>query len=409
MRLLYTFFIYLFTFGIAIVSLINPKAAQWIKGRKQWRRKLASSLDKSEEWIWVHAASLGEFEQGRPLIEAMKKQYPNYKILLSFFSPSGYEIRKNYPLADYVTYLPADTPKNARDFIAAIPLKLVVFIKYEFWFNYMYELQRQQIPLMFISVKLSSDTWFFKSYAASFLEQLKKVDKFFVQDEATADILRSHTINQVEIAGDTRFDRVMELAHQLQRFPEIEAFIQGRKAIVIGSSWVEDDQYLVKALEHLPEEYCVIIAPHEVDEKRINELENTFTFASKRYSGKDFSSDNKLLIIDTIGILSALYQYAYFAYVGGGFGKSIHNIQEAVAYGCPVIIGPNYKKFNEAVDLVQLGGVIAVENDKQMIAAFTDFVTNPEKCQYASEICSAYAAKNTGATQKIMQSLVKYL
>ncbi len=409
MRLLYTFFIYVFTYGITIGALINPKAAQWVKGRKKWRKKLASSLDKSKEWIWIHAASLGEFEQGRPLIEAIKKQYPNYKILLSFFSPSGYEIRKNYAFADYITYLPADTPKNARDFIASIPLKLVVFIKYDFWFNYIYELQRQQIPLMFVSVKLSPDTWFFKPYAVRFLEQLKKVDKFIVQDEATADVLRSHAINQVEIAGDTRFDRVMELAQQLQRFPEIEAFIQERKAIVIGSSWAEDEQYLAKVLTQLPEEFCVIIAPHEVDEKRINELENTFKFASKRYSNKAFTPEDKLLIIDTIGILSALYQYAYFAYVGGGFGKSIHNIQEVVAYGCPVIIGPNHKKFNEAVDLVHFGGVIAVENEEQMLAAFIDFIENPEKRQYASEICSAYASKNTGATQKIMQSLVKYL
>lgn len=410
MQRFYNLIIKAYVFGIRLTAFVNHKAAAWIKGRKDVFQQLPENRTAHQEWLWFHAASLGEFEQGRPLIEAIKERFPDYKILLTFFSPSGYEIRKNYPLADYVSYLPQDTVESATRFVQSFSLRLAVFIKYEFWFNHMKALHDSNIPLVFISARFRPDQLFFRMYGKWFLKRLRQVDFFYVQDELSKNLLNSHGIHQVAIAGDTRFDRVFRLASQAQTFPEIETFISGRKTIVIGSSWPEDENLLFQHLNKIPEDFCFLIAPHDISKKHISTILSKIPLQAALYSTLSNEQPNaRVLIIDTIGMLSQLYQYASFAYVGGGFGQSIHNIQEPVAFGCPVIIGPKYQKFTEAVELIQLGGVVTVTSAQEMANALDDFALNERLRKKASDICSAYAAKNIGATARIMASIERFL
>ncbi len=405
MKLFYTFFIKLYVLGIRLTSLYNDKAKKWIEGRRDQAESWPPEQADKTRWIWLHAASLGEFEQGRPLIEAFKQTYPDQKILLTFFSPSGYEIRKDYPLADQIAYLPADTPKNVSRFLDGLSISLAVFIKYEFWFNYISQLLQRNIPLIFVSSRFTPNQFFFSSYGKWFLNKLQGVSYFYVQDRSSEELLRQHGISQVMVTGDTRFDRVVSLAQKAASFPKIEAFINGRKVLIFGSTWPEDETHLFEAMKQVPDEYCILLAPHETHEKRIRSIESTLTLSHQRYSSSSLSSDSRILIIDTIGILSQLYQYADFAFVGGGFGKSIHNIQEPVAFGCPVIIGPHYSKFIEAVELIQAGGVRAIANGAQLADAINDFIYKPDLLNRASAICIEYARQNTGATQSIMTSI----
>lgn len=410
MQRVYNIIIKAYVFGIRLTAFFNPKAAAWIKGRKDLLQQLPEDRGTQTEWIWFHAASLGEFEQGRPLIEAIKERFPDYKILLTFFSPSGYEIRKDYPLADYVSYLPVDTAESAMRFIQSFSLRLAVFIKYEFWFNHMQALHDSNIPLVFISARFRPEQLFFRMYGKWFLERLKQVDFFYVQDELSKNLLNSHGIVQVAIAGDTRFDRVFRLASKAQSFPEIETFIGGRKTIVIGSSWPEDENLLFQHLKKIPDDFCFLLAPHDISKKHIRNILSKIPLHATLYSSLSTAQPNaRVLIVDTIGMLSQLYQYASFAYVGGGFGQSIHNIQEPVAFGCPVIIGPKHQKFTEAVELIQLGGVVTVSSAREMANAFDDFALNERIRNKASEICSAYAAKSIGATAHIMASIERFL
>lgn len=409
MQLFYTFIIQAYALAVRFATIFNQKAASMVKGHYEMLAKLAQEHQLKQNWIWFHAASLGEFEQGRPLIESVKKRWPEYKILLTFFSPSGYEVRKDYPLADDVSYLPFDTVENAKRFITAYSPRMAVFIKYEFWFNYMSYLHKKNIPLVFVSARFRPDQLFFRWYGKWFLNHLKRVNHFFVQDENSKSLLQTFEINQVSNAGDTRFDRVFRLAKQAKRFPEIEAFIGDRKAIVIGSSWPEDEQLLFEVLKNIPETYCFIIAPHDVNKKHISQIIKKLPFESLSFSSLLPDQTARVLIIDTIGMLSQLYQYGHFAYVGGGFGSSIHNIQEPIAFGCPVIIGPHYKKFNEAIELIQLGGVFTVANKHEMKRTFDDLVIDGQLRNRASEICKAYAEKNIGATEKIIDSISNYL
>jgi 3-deoxy-D-manno-octulosonic-acid transferase len=342
MRGLYTLAIRAYTVAVKAAALFgNPKAKQWVEGRRQ---RPEPGNDQSP-WVWFHAASLGEFEQGRPVIEALKKEHPDIKVSLTFFSPSGYEIRKNYPLADEVLYLPVDTLKNARQWVERHHFVATFFIKYEFWFNYMTALDEKHIPLYYISLILKPDQYFFKWYGGWFRKQLKHVSHFFVQDDTTMELLKGIGFDNVTRCGDTRFDRVAAIAKQAKTFPEIEAFIHSRQCIIAGSSWPPDEKLLIPYIERLPENYCMIIAPHDISEKHIRQIRESLTSINP----------DKVYLIDTVGILSQLYQYARFVYIGGGFGVNIHNIQEPVTFGCPVVFGPKYKSFKEAVDLVSLG------------------------------------------------------
>lgn len=409
MRWLYSLSIRIYSGIVSLASLWNPKAKLWIKGREnQWNNLKSESTDF--EWIWFHASSLGEFEQGRPLMEAIKKRFPKYKILLTFFSPSGYEIRKNYQFADKIAYMPSDTLCNAKKLMRNFHIKMAVSIKYEFWFNYMKVLKNNKIPLYYISVRLRSTQHFFKFYGTWFRIQLKNVDYFFVQDQNTANLLQSIDFKNVVVNGDTRFDRVATIAKQAKKFPLIENFIDGRKCIVAGSSWQPDENLFYNFMDKLPDDYCLILAPHNIENSHIEQIKLSLKTDYVLFSNLESEvGKSKILILNTIGILSQLYQYAQFAYIGGGFGVNIHNIQEAVTFGCPVIFGPKYKNFNEAVDLVRLNGAFSVSNQEEFDGIFQKLITDTDFLQKTSKICKQYVDSQLGATDVIMSFLEKKL
>lgn len=408
MRLLYTTAIHFYSLGVKITACLgHTKAKQWVEGRKA-QRTLSLSKGPTEQWIWFHAASLGEFEQGRPVIEALKEAFPHFKILLSFFSPSGYEIRKNYPLADEVVYLPTDTPRHAAEWVQRHHFVAAFFIKYEFWFNYMRALKEADIPLFYISLILKPDSYFFQWYGSWFRKQLDNVTHFFVQDETTAKLLKNSGSNNFTVCGDTRFDRVAAIAQQAKPFPEIERFIGGRNCIIAGSTWPPDEQLLAKFMPRLPEEYCLIIAPHDISASHIAQIKALFQEV-QCYTDLNVEKPSKILIVNTIGILNQLYQYARFVYIGGGFGVNIHNIQEPVTFGCPVVFGPKYKSFKEAVDLVALQAAFPIRNVADLEAAFTRLMDDTAFFAKASETCQNYLKSQVGATEIILNGFKKVL
>ena len=416
MLILFTIGVTLYTLGVCIAALFgNVKAKQWLKGRRKQMKEFklkdkikGFTLKSDGDWIWFHAASLGEFEQGRPVIEAIKKEYPQYKILLSFFSPSGYEVRKDYPLADEVLYLPSDTARHAKKWLQRHHFVAAFFIKYEFWFNYMNALQKAGIPLFYISLIFNDRSFFFKPSAKWFREQLRNVTHFFVQDEKTAALLHEHGFDNYTICGDTRFDRVAAIAKQAQAFPEVERFIGGRQCIIAGSTWPPDEKLLEAFYAKMPQSYCLIIAPHDISENHVDQIRAQFPEAVL-YSKLSEGSHSNILVINTIGILSQLYQYARFVYIGGGFGVNIHNIQEPVTFGCPVVFGPKYTDFKEAVDLVELQGVFSVNDASQLVEIFNRLMNDEAFYQVASETCKNYLEQQVGATKMIMEGFEKIL
>ena len=392
MRGLYTLAIRAYATAVKAAALFgNPKAKLWVEGRK----KTIEPSDDQSQWVWFHAASLGEFEQGRPLIEALKQTHPQLKVSLTFFSPSGYEIRKNYPLADEVLYLPIDTMHNARQWVDRHHFVAAFFIKYEFWFNYMTALEERQIPLYYISLILKPEQYFFKWYGGWFRKQLRHVTHFFVQDDTTLKLLNGIGFDNVTRCGDTRFDRVAAIAQQAKRFPEIEAFINGRKCIIAGSSWQPDEKLLIPYIERLPADYCMIIAPHDIGEKHLQQIRKSLQSVAP----------GKVYLIETVGILSQLYQYARFVYIGGGFGVNIHNIQEPVTFGCPVVFGPKYKSFKEAVDLVKMKGAFSINNQDELNEVFDRLINDEALYQQASETCREYLKSQLGATEVILEKI----
>lgn len=418
MRGLYTLAVKAYAAAVrAAAWLGHPKARLWAEGRRPTAQGQAHSVSTdrhaqtgtAERWVWFHAASLGEFEQGRPLIEALKAQHPELKVCLSFFSPSGYEVRKDYPLADEVCYLPVDTPRNAHAWVQRHPYVAAFFIKYEFWFNYMQALHEAGIPLYYVSLLLRLQQYFFRWYGGWFRKQLGLVSHFFVQDEATLELLKGIGLNNATVCGDTRFDRVAAIARQAKPFPEVEAFLQGRHCIVAGSTWPPDEKLLIPYIERLPHDYCMILAPHDVGEhhvKQITEqLRQTLSDDFQRYTDLHPERKSRVLVLDTIGILSQLYQYARFVYIGGGFGANIHNIQEPVTFGCPVVFGPRHKTFKEAVDLAALGGAFPIDSQAALDQVFDRLVHDEPFRQKASAVCRDYLATQLGATQKIMDRI----
>ena len=408
MRLLYSLAIRCYSGMISLASLLgNAKARLWSQGRrKQWDR--LKSDDSDAEWIWFHVSSLGEFEQGLPLIEKIKERYPKYKLLLTFFSPSGYEPRKNFQLADKVAYMPSDTLTNAKRLVDNFNIKAAFFVKYDFWFNYMKVLNDNDIPLYYISALLHSNHYFFKFYAYWFRKQLRYVKHYFVQNEETENLLKSIGIVNVTVTGDTRFDRVYDIARQSQSFPEIENFINGRKCIIAGSSWQTDERFLIPFIERMPENYCMIIAPHDISDSHINQITSQlkdYRLYTEIQQPTANSQQPTVLVVNTIGILKKIYRYARFAYVGGGFMSSIHNTQEALVYGCPVVIGPKYHKFVEAVDLVKDGGMFSVSNQQELNDIFERLINDEVFYDKVSNICQDYVKLSIGATEKILNYL----
>ena len=391
---------------IRISALFNQKARNWISGRKDLLDKLEKLNLGSDKIIWFHCASLGEFEQGRPVIEALKKANRNYKLLLTFFSPSGYEIRKKWPLADYVFYLPLDTKSNAKRFISLCNPQLVVFVKYEFWFHYINELNERKIPLFIISAIFRKNQHFFRSYGDWWRNLLKKISHIYVQDQQSLQLLQSIGVKNASVAGDTRFDRVYQSALNPEPVVDIENFCNKTPILIAGSTWPEDEKLMIKFIRNWAGEMKFIIAPHEVHKKRIDHLEallkgvKTVKFSHLNYSNAEGA---KVLIIDNIGYLSKLYAYGKVAYIGGGFGKGIHNILEAAAFGLPVVFGPNYHKFKEARELIEEGGAFSVRNEDQFNKAMIKVLSS-----FRPEICSNYVSKNKGATTIITEALLKH-
>ncbi|WP_343524745.1 glycosyltransferase N-terminal domain-containing protein [Pedobacter sp.] len=406
MKLLYIIGIQAYTLLIRIFSLFNPKAKLFINGRKNIYTAIAQKINPAEKHIWFHFASLGEFEQGRPVLEKLKSRYPAKKIVVTFFSPSGYEIRKNYALAD-VFYLPVDTAANAKRFVSGINPEMAIFTKYEFWHFYFKELKDRDIPLYVISGIFRGSQAFFKWYGGFYRTILKSVTHFFVQNEESQKLLKSIGLHHVTINGDTRFDRVYENAQSPKRLPLIESFIDGSPTLVCGSTWPEDE----KILSVLPEKYPnwkFIIAPHEIHESHIESMEKQFSVSSLRFSVLS-APDQKLnaapqtLIVDNIGMLSSLYQYGNVAYIGGGFGVGIHNTLEAAAFGLPVIFGPNYDKFQEAKELIALGAAKSISSTGELIDAFDSFIEN----KHAAALAKKYVDDKKGATDQIISEITK--
>jgi 3-deoxy-D-manno-octulosonic-acid transferase len=406
MLLLYIIGIRLYTLLIRIFSLFDPKAKLFINGRKNIYTQIAQKINPSEKHIWFHFASLGEFEQGRPVLEKLKSLHPAKKIVVTFFSPSGYEIRKNYALAD-VFYLPIDTAANAKRFIASINPEMAIFTKYEFWHFYFKELKDREIPLYVISGIFRESQAFFKWYGGFYRNILKSVTYFFVQNEESKNLLKSIGLNNVTINGDTRFDRVYENAQSPKQLSLIESFIGNSPTLVCGSTWPEDE----KILSALPEKYPnwkFIIAPHEVHESHIESIEKQFSAGSVRFSifsssNQTSNAEHQTLIIDNIGMLSSLYQYGNVAYIGGGFGTGIHNTLEAAAFGLPVIFGPKYDKFQEAKDLIAIGAAKSISTVEQLIGAFEDFAKNEDAAAQAKR----YVVDKKGATDQIISMITK--
>jgi 3-deoxy-D-manno-octulosonic-acid transferase len=360
--------------------------------------------------IWVHCASLGEFEQGRPLMESIRLKYPSLKILLTFFSPSGYEIRKNYEGADAIFYLPWDTPSNAKRFIEIVKPKLAIFVKYEFWYNYSNELKKKSIPLISVSCILRREQIFFKSYGSFFRKILYNFDHFFAQNKETQDLLRSIGIEST-LAGDTRFDRVMQVIQSVDEIVIAKEFKNDQKLLVAGSCWQEDMDVLYPLINHNQYQLKFIIAPHEISEGFISSIEKSLSVKSIRYSQvQENASEFSVLIIDNIGLLSKLYRYGEFAYVGGAFGNGLHNILEAACYGVPIFFGnKNYKKYQEATDLIMRGGAFEISGYAELKAKYELMNNLPESFLLACEVTRSYVQENLGATKKIMDYCSKLL
>lgn len=407
MRLLYNLGIWLYGLILRIISPFHPKANLWTEGRKDLLTRISQTVEKCQKHIWFHFASLGEFEQGRAVLEQIKKRFPHEKIVITFFSPSGYEIRKNSNLADYVFYLPEDTASNASQFIDIINPKFVVFTKYEYWYYYFKELKKREIRLLMISAIFREEQIFFKPYGGFFRSILKNVTYFFAQNMDSVHMLKWIGITNAGLAGDTRFDRVVELPNQHQHISQVVDFVQENKVFVAGSTWKPDEELLQK-LSIAYEDWKFIIAPHEIHKAHIEEITKLFGEVLLFSQFGSYSStqiqQSKILVIDNIGMLSSLYHYADIAYIGGGFGVGIHNTLEAATYGKPVIFGPKYEKFQEAIDLVTLMAGFSISNYEELKLVF-DSLQDEKVLQEAGDSAKKYVQQRAGATQIIMKYL----
>lgn len=412
MAYLYNTSIYIYFFLIRVAALFNSRAKDFVKGQRGLMQSIENTTFENNEIIWFHCASLGEFEQGRPVIEACKKVFPRHKILLTFFSPSGYEIRKNYELADYVYYLPVDTAKNARKFIRTFRPQIAIFIKYEYWFNYINELSKSKTPLFFVSAIFRKKQHFFKPWGGWFRKQLKKVTWFFVQNEYSSQLLRNIGVFHQEVSGDTRFDRVIEILNDKTQFPLVNEFKQNSKLLVAGSTWPADEMLLLDFMKSQTSDIKLLIAPHKIDTKHINYLLDIFKdFDPVLFDGLKHNnlSSSKVLIINKIGILTILYRFGNFAYVGGGFGVGIHNVLEPAVYGLPVMFGPNYQKFTEAKNLIKIGGGFPIKSADEFIKIMQHLMGDKQFFSNSSQASKNYVLANSGATHLIIEKMKEYI
>ena len=411
MYFLYNIIVLIANFFLKIIALFHKKIKLFIEGRKQTFKKLTNVISKNDEVIWFHCASLGEFEQGRPILEKLKEQYPTYKVVLTFFSPSGYEVRKNYKMADVVCYLPIDTRQNAKKFLGIVNPKLVVFVKYEFWPNILKELKTREIKTLLVSGIFRKNQFFFKWYGSWMRKSLVAFDHFFVQDKNSKALLNSINFTNVTVSGDTRFDRVYEITKQDNKLPFIEEFIDNNYTVVAGSTWKEDENLLVDYINNIASEAeKFIIAPHNINSEDIQKLKDSITKKTILFSEKENLSlvNYQVFIIDTVGILTKIYSYANVAYVGGGYTKSgVHNVLEPATFGIPILIGPNYHKFNEAIDLVKEEACFVVNDSKKLCLLLYKFFQDKKNREKVGNSALKYVIDKTGATTKILYYLKK--
>ena len=407
MRLLYDLGILLMNAGLRMAAPFNPKARLWVRGRKDIFRRMAEVVGPDDEVAWLHAASLGEFEQGRPVIEALREACPRYKILLTFFSPSGYEVRKNYAGADWVFYLPADTPRNARRFLRVFRPKVAVFVKYEFWINYLLAMRKEGTRLYLISSIFRRGQIFFRPYGGLFRRALGAFSHIFVQNDESRALLGRIGVRCVSVTGDTRFDRVAEIAAAAKHIDIIDRFKGDKRLFVAGSTWNPDEELLIRLINDNPD-VKFIVAPHEMDEGRMARLAAEAKGGTLRYTQctpHTAYGSKQLLILDTVGILASVYGYATWSYIGGGFGVGIHNTLEAATFGLPVAFGPNYAKFKEARDLVTLGAARPVKNYDELRTWFIPLRDNEDFLQKTSRIAKDYTTRHQGATNIIVKTI----
>ena len=412
--------IYLYLTGVAIVSLFNQKVRKMWRGEREAFSVLKQKVDPNAKYVWVHAASLGEFEQGRPIMERIRRDHPEYKILLTFFSPSGYEVRKNYEGADIVCYLPLDTITNARRFLRLIRPCMAFFIKYEFWYNYLHILRHRGVPTYSVSSIFRPGQIFFRWYGRQYGRVLKCFTKFFVQNEVSRELLATIGIHRVEITGDTRFDRVLQIKDAAKQLPLVESFVSPvaseaaaqRKCFIVGSSWEPDEDIYIPYFTD--KDWKLIIATHVVSPERVGLLKKRLVEQGKKvvlYSEADNPevkgtlSEADVMIIDCYGLLSSIYRYADVAYVGGGFGVGIHNLPEAAVWGVPVFFGPNNARFQEAQDLKQNGGGLEIANSHDFEQLMNDLVAHPDTIKERGRQAGSYVMNRSGATDKILRSV----
>lgn len=405
--LLYNICIAVYAKLVALISPWHTKARLWSDGRKGIFEQMAQRISPSDKIVWLHVASLGEFEQGRPIIEEIRKQRPEYKILLTFYSPSGYEIRKNYDGADYIFYIPSDTPGNVKRFLDIAHPEIAIFVKYEFWLNYLYQLKARGVRTFVISAIFRKDSVFFRWYGGRWRQALDTYEYLFVQNTESKELLHEIGFDNVIIAGDTRFDRVAAIAQAAKRVEIVERFKGNSRLFVAGSTWGPDEDILQELINHNPE-IKFVIAPHEMNEGRISKIIAATRGGAVRYtqSTNETTFDNvQVLILDTVGILSSVYGYASWSYIGGGFGVGIHNTLEAATFALPIAFGPNYKKFKEARDMVALGIAQKVENATDLEQWFKPLRDDEAALQKVNIAAKDYTAKHQGATTLIMKSV----
>ncbi len=405
MLFLYNAFIRIYSLILWLISPFNPKAKLWIKGRYKLLDTIATKINKDKKKIWFHFPSLGEFEQGRPVLEKIKQEYPDKSIIITFYSPSGYEVRKNYPLAEDIFYLPIDTPGHAKQLIYLINPEVAIFTKYDYWYHYFRELKNQGIPLFVISAIFRENYSVFKWYGTVERKVLGFITKIFLQDEHSKSLLQGIGITNVIIAGDTRFDRVVENAAKPKAILEVQAFCAHSNVFVAGSTWAHDEKHIAELITEYPN-WKFIIAPHEISESRISSLTELIPKALKFSDIPALSkfSDNQVLIIDNIGMLSSLYQYGHIAYIGGGFGAGIHNTLEAATFGLPVIFGPNYYKFREAKELISEEAAFSIKDQDTLKDIMSRLQDSAFRTQ-AGETAKKYVKDHTGATELIFQHI----
>jgi 3-deoxy-D-manno-octulosonic-acid transferase len=406
MLFLYNIVVSIASFFLKIIALFSPKIKLFVEGRKNVFTLLEEKIKPTDKTIWFHSASLGEYEQGLPVIEKIKEKYPSHKIIVTFFSPSGYEVRKNNNVADVTLYLPLDTKSNAKQFLKLTHPELVFFIKYEFWLNYLKELEKSKTPTYLISGIFRDSQMFFKWYGGFYRKALKAFTYFFVQNESSKEKIESIGFDNVIVSGDTRFDRVNAILERDNSLDFIANFKNNQTTIVIGSSWPKDEVLLAEYINQATENVKFIIAPHNIKVDQISSLKSQITKSSILFSEKENIdlSNFQVLIIDTIGLLTKIYSYGTIAYVGGGFGNpGIHNILEPATFGIPIIIGPNYSNFAEAIQLVELGGCIVISNKEELKHNLDQLITNESLLKEKGEICESYIQNNTGATNTIMK------